>query len=130
MVREGISPWMIDNVARNAGMILGPLTVADLMSLDLLADIFESLAKHQRGAARDASESVDILREFTSRSRLGRKSGAGIYEYNSRQERVDSADFRDLFRAGRPPTCTRRDRTTLIRDSDNRGAARDARGHY
>ena len=88
MVREGISPWMIDNVARNAGMILGPLTVADLMSLDLLADIFESLAKHQRGAARDATESVDILREFTSRSRLGRKSGAGIYEYNSRQERA------------------------------------------
>ena len=24
MVREGISPWMIDNVARNAGMVLGP----------------------------------------------------------------------------------------------------------
>ena len=45
MVREGISPWMIDNVAQNAGMVLGPLTVADLMSLDLLVDIFESLVQ-------------------------------------------------------------------------------------
>jgi len=97
MVREGISPWMIDNVAQNAGMILGPLTVADLMSLDLLADIFESLAKHQRGAARNATDSIKILREFTDRSRLGRKSGAGIYDYNSRQERADSAEFHTLF---------------------------------
>ncbi len=54
MVREGISPWTIDNVAQNAGMILGPLTVADLMSLDLLTHIFESLAQHRRGVARYA----------------------------------------------------------------------------
>jgi 3-hydroxyacyl-CoA dehydrogenase / enoyl-CoA hydratase / 3-hydroxybutyryl-CoA epimerase len=97
MMLEGISPWMIDNVAQNAGMILGPLTVIDLMSLDLLADIFESLAKHGRGAAREAPDSLKILREFIARSRLGRKTGAGIYEYNSHQERVDSALPRDLF---------------------------------
>ena len=58
MVREGVSPWMIDNVAQNAGMILGPLTMADVTSLGLLVDIFESLAIHQRGAARYAAESV------------------------------------------------------------------------
>ena len=97
MVREGISPWMIDNVARNAGMILGPLTVADLMSLDLLVDIFESLHGHQRGAARDAGECLKILREYTGQSRLGRKSGAGIYEYNARLERVDPSGSRNLF---------------------------------
>jgi 3-hydroxyacyl-CoA dehydrogenase / enoyl-CoA hydratase / 3-hydroxybutyryl-CoA epimerase len=97
MMRDGISPWMIDNVAQNAGMILGPLTVIDLMSLDLLADIFESLAKHGRGAAKEAPDSLNILREFITRSRLGRKTGAGIYEYNSHQERVDSALSRDLF---------------------------------
>ena len=97
MMRDGISPWMIDNVAQNAGMILGPLTVIDLMSLDLLADIFESLAKHGRGAAKEAPDSLNILREFIARSRLGRKTGAGIYEYNSHQERVDSALSRDLF---------------------------------
>ena len=96
MVREGISPWLIDNVAQNAGMMVGPLTVADLMSLDLLTDIFESLAKHQRGAARDSADAIEILRELTSQSRLGRKSGAGIYEYNSLQERVESAEFRNL----------------------------------
>jgi 3-hydroxyacyl-CoA dehydrogenase / enoyl-CoA hydratase / 3-hydroxybutyryl-CoA epimerase len=104
MMREGISPWMIDNVAQNAGMILGPLTVIDLMSLDLLADIFQSLAKHGRGAAREAPNSLKILSEFIARSRLGRKSGAGIYEYNSDQERVDSALSRDLFSPASDPS--------------------------
>jgi 3-hydroxyacyl-CoA dehydrogenase / enoyl-CoA hydratase / 3-hydroxybutyryl-CoA epimerase len=99
MVGEGISPWMIDNVARNAGMILGPLTLADLMSLDLLADIFESLAEHQRGAARYAADSIKILTEFINRSRLGRKSGAGIYQYTASRERDDSAESCNLFAA-------------------------------
>jgi 3-hydroxyacyl-CoA dehydrogenase / enoyl-CoA hydratase / 3-hydroxybutyryl-CoA epimerase len=97
MVREGISPWTVDNVAQNAGMILGPLTVADLISLDLLAHIFESLVQHQRGAARHAADSIRILKTLTSQLRLGRKSGAGIYDYNSRQERVESTALRDLF---------------------------------
>src|SRR5271165_1829206 len=97
MLSEGVSPWLIDNVAQNAGMVLGPLTVADLTSLDLLTDIFESLAMHRRGAARYAPESIMILQELTSRSRLGRKSRAGIYDYNSSQERVDSPEFARVF---------------------------------
>ena len=104
MVREGISPWTIDNVAQNAGMILGPLTVADLMSLDLLNHIFESLAQHQRGVARYASDSIKILKEFVGQSRLGRKSGAGIYDYNSRRERVESKALRDLFAPAAQPS--------------------------
>jgi 3-hydroxyacyl-CoA dehydrogenase/enoyl-CoA hydratase/3-hydroxybutyryl-CoA epimerase len=89
MVREGISPWMIDNVARNAGMALGPLTMADLMSLELLLDIFASLAVHQRGTAKEAGDGVAILRAFTNQSRFGRKNGAGIYDYDSVGERVE-----------------------------------------
>jgi 3-hydroxyacyl-CoA dehydrogenase / enoyl-CoA hydratase / 3-hydroxybutyryl-CoA epimerase len=97
MVHEGVDPWLIDNVAQNAGMILGPLTVADLTSLDLLTDIFHSLAIHRRAAARYASESIRILQELTSRSRLGRKSGAGIYDYNSGPARVKSPEVTRLF---------------------------------
>ena len=100
MVREGISPWMIDNVARNAGMALGPLTMADLMSLELLLDIFASLATHQRGAAREAGDCLAILRAFTNRSRFGRKSGAGIYDYNSLGERVEPTGPGTFFAAG------------------------------
>jgi 3-hydroxyacyl-CoA dehydrogenase/enoyl-CoA hydratase/3-hydroxybutyryl-CoA epimerase len=38
-----------------------------------------------------------ILQELTSRSRLGKKSRAGIYDYNSSQERIDSPEFVRLF---------------------------------
>ncbi|MBV8351929.1 MAG: hypothetical protein JOZ21_06610 [Verrucomicrobia bacterium] len=103
MLREGVSPWLIDNATQNAGMILGPLSVADLTSLDLLTDIFESLAAHRRGTARYAAESVMILKQFTSRSRLGRKSGAGIYNYNSSQERVDWPELSSVFAPAADP---------------------------
>jgi 3-hydroxyacyl-CoA dehydrogenase / enoyl-CoA hydratase / 3-hydroxybutyryl-CoA epimerase len=97
MLREGISPWLIDNAAQNAGMILGPLTVADLTSLDLLANIFESLALHGRGMTRDASDALEVLKQFTARSRLGRKTRAGIYDYNANDERVDWPDLKHIY---------------------------------
>jgi 3-hydroxyacyl-CoA dehydrogenase/enoyl-CoA hydratase/3-hydroxybutyryl-CoA epimerase len=97
MLREGISPWLIDHVAQNAGMVLGPLTLADLTSLDLLANIFESLASHSRGMARDAWDSLEVLKQFTTRSRLGRKTRAGIYDYNANCERVDWSDLKHLY---------------------------------
>ena len=102
MLREGISPWFVDNVAQNAGMRLGPLAVADLTSLDLLANIFESLANQGRGTARCAPDSLEILRQFTARSRLGRKTRAGIYDYDANYERLDWPDLKLVY----PPTAT------------------------
>jgi 3-hydroxyacyl-CoA dehydrogenase / enoyl-CoA hydratase / 3-hydroxybutyryl-CoA epimerase len=81
MLAEGISPWLIDNAARNTGMIIGPLTMADLTSLDLLVDIFRSLAHHGRGSAQFAQDAVGILAKFIDGKRLGRKTRGGIYDY-------------------------------------------------
>jgi 3-hydroxyacyl-CoA dehydrogenase / enoyl-CoA hydratase / 3-hydroxybutyryl-CoA epimerase len=97
MLREGVSPWLVDNVAQNAGMIHGPLSLADLVSLDLLKSIFESLAKYGRGAAHKSSEAVEIVDEFVLRSRLGRKTGAGIYDYNERHQRIESNPAASIF---------------------------------
>ncbi len=81
LVREGVSPILIDSVARNAGMPIGPLAMADVLSLDLHLDIARSLAAHGRGAAKYASRTVEILSAFVQRNRLGRKTGGGIYDY-------------------------------------------------
>jgi 3-hydroxyacyl-CoA dehydrogenase / enoyl-CoA hydratase / 3-hydroxybutyryl-CoA epimerase len=97
MLREGVSPWFIDNVAQNAGMIHGPLSLADFISLDLLKSIFESLAKYGRGAAHKSSEAVEIVDEFVLRSRLGRKTGAGIYDYDERRQRSESNAPASIF---------------------------------
>ena len=97
LMREGVSPWFIDNVAQNGGMIVGPLAMADLLSLDLLLDIFQSLAEHGRGCAKHGNESVAILQKFTAHGRLGRKTGGGIYDYAGKGQKSDWPGLRDYF---------------------------------
>jgi 3-hydroxyacyl-CoA dehydrogenase/enoyl-CoA hydratase/3-hydroxybutyryl-CoA epimerase len=97
LLREGVSPWFIDNVAQNGGMIVGPLAIADLLSLDLLLDIFQSLAEHGRGCAKHGNESVAILQKFTAHGRLGRKTGGGIYDYAGKGQKSDWPGLSDYF---------------------------------
>ena len=105
MLTEGISPVLIDNAARNAGMILGPLAMADLTSLDLLADIFRSLAHHGRGSAKFAQDALGVLAKFIDAKRLGRKVQAGIYEYGQDGSRREWNGLSHWFPCDpRPPT--------------------------
>jgi 3-hydroxyacyl-CoA dehydrogenase/enoyl-CoA hydratase/3-hydroxybutyryl-CoA epimerase len=67
------------------------------MSLDLLKAIIDSLALYRRGTAINASNAAEILNEFVSRSRLGRKTGAGIFNYNDRQKRVEPVELREIY---------------------------------
>ena len=82
MVREGIAPALVENAARAAGMPVGPLAVADEVSLGLqikvnrqaIADGLDE--RFQRGAAIDLVHTmVDVLQ------RPGRRGGGGFYDY-------------------------------------------------
>jgi 3-hydroxyacyl-CoA dehydrogenase/enoyl-CoA hydratase/3-hydroxybutyryl-CoA epimerase len=97
MLAEGASPALVDQCARNAGMIIGPLAMADLTSLELLADIFRNLLKHGRGAAAESGRTLEILSHFLSAGRKGRKSGSGIYDYPSPGERHEWSGLTNWF---------------------------------
>jgi 3-hydroxyacyl-CoA dehydrogenase/enoyl-CoA hydratase/3-hydroxybutyryl-CoA epimerase len=97
MLAEGASPSLVDQCARNAGMIIGPLAMADLTSLELLADIFRNLQKHGRGAAAGSAHTLEILSRFLSAGRRGRKAGAGIYDYPAPSERMEWPGLTDWF---------------------------------
>jgi 3-hydroxyacyl-CoA dehydrogenase/enoyl-CoA hydratase/3-hydroxybutyryl-CoA epimerase len=97
MLAEGASPTIIDQCARNAGMIIGPLAMADLTSLELLADIFRNLLKYGRGAAAESGRTLEILSHFLSAGRKGRKSGLGIYDYPSPGERHEWPGLTNWF---------------------------------
>jgi 3-hydroxyacyl-CoA dehydrogenase / enoyl-CoA hydratase / 3-hydroxybutyryl-CoA epimerase len=97
MLAEGASPSLIDQCARNAGMIIGPLAMADLTSLELLADIFRNLLEHGRGAAAESGRTLEILSHFLSAGRKGRKSGSGIYDYPSPGERHEWPGLTNWF---------------------------------
>ena len=60
------------------GHALGPLATSDLVGLDVLLDVAESM---QREIGDPSLAPPTILRRLVSAGRLGRKTGRGIYEY-------------------------------------------------
>jgi 3-hydroxyacyl-CoA dehydrogenase / enoyl-CoA hydratase / 3-hydroxybutyryl-CoA epimerase len=97
LLNEGASPSFVDNCARNSGMIIGPLAMADLTSLQLLSDIYRNMIEYRRGAAAESGPALEILSRFLAAGRIGKKSGAGIYDYPSPGERIEWAGLTNWF---------------------------------
>jgi 3-hydroxybutyryl-CoA dehydrogenase len=57
---------------------MGPLTLADLIGLDVCLHIMEVL---QEGLGDDKYRPCPLLRRMVQAGHLGRKSGRGFYEY-------------------------------------------------
>jgi 3-hydroxyacyl-CoA dehydrogenase/enoyl-CoA hydratase/3-hydroxybutyryl-CoA epimerase len=81
LLEEGVPPALIDKAGLIAGMPVGPLALADEISIELVHKIAQQTradlgaAYVERAADRIASKMVAEL------GRLGRKSGAGFYDY-------------------------------------------------
>jgi len=86
MVKEGVTPALIENAAKLVGMPLGPLQLTDETSIDLGVKI----AKATKAAMGDAypNEEVDeVLFWMADEGRLGRKANAGFYAYDDKGKR-------------------------------------------
>jgi len=83
MLAEGVDPVLIESAGRQAGMPVGPLAVTDEVSLDLQYRAVRQ-AEADLGSEYQPPVSWPVLRHFVENlKRLGRKSGAGFYEYPS-----------------------------------------------
>jgi 3-hydroxyacyl-CoA dehydrogenase / enoyl-CoA hydratase / 3-hydroxybutyryl-CoA epimerase len=81
MLAEGVNPALIENAGRLAGMPVGPLAVTDEVSLELQYKV-EQQTREDLGAKYKEAISWPVLRRFVEElKRLGRKSGAGFYDY-------------------------------------------------
>ena len=86
MVAEGVTPALIDNAARQLGFPVGPLQLVDETSIDLGAKI----ARATRAAMGEdyPDEAVDeVIFWMESEGRLGRKAGAGFFDYDETGKR-------------------------------------------
>ena len=81
LLSEGVNPALIENVAKHAGMPVGPLAVTDEVSIELAY----SVAKASRKGLGDAYEETpadDVMQRMVDGlDRRGKRFGAGFYEY-------------------------------------------------
>jgi 3-hydroxyacyl-CoA dehydrogenase len=76
---QGASPDDIDTVMQNFGMAMGPLAVGDLAGIDIGYKAREALTAEQKGDVR----TYCIADALYKMGRLGQKTGAGYYRYDS-----------------------------------------------
>lgn len=77
MVEEGIPYTDIDRAARDFGMPIGPIDLADTVGLDICLSVAEELAGPL------SMEVPARLREMVEAGTLGKKSGGGFYQYKN-----------------------------------------------
>ncbi len=81
LLAEGVNPALIENVARHAGMPVGPLAVTDEVSLQLSHHIMQQ-TKADLGDDYVESPADAVVSLFVEKlDRRGKREGRGFYDY-------------------------------------------------
>jgi 3-hydroxyacyl-CoA dehydrogenase/enoyl-CoA hydratase/3-hydroxybutyryl-CoA epimerase len=81
MLAEGINPALIENVAKQGGMPVGPLAVTDEVTLELSHHVMTQ-TKKALGDAYVSSAADDVISKFVEDlDRKGKRFGKGFYDY-------------------------------------------------
>jgi 3-hydroxyacyl-CoA dehydrogenase/enoyl-CoA hydratase/3-hydroxybutyryl-CoA epimerase len=86
MLTEGVPPAMIENVARMAGMPVGPLSLNDEVGVDLGWKILKATEADLGEKAVNPAQKALLEEMVVRRERLGRKNGKGFYDYQGRNK--------------------------------------------
>jgi 3-hydroxyacyl-CoA dehydrogenase/enoyl-CoA hydratase/3-hydroxybutyryl-CoA epimerase len=87
MLTEGVPAAMIENVARMAGMPVGPLALTDEVAVDLAWKILKATEADLGAGAIDPAQKQLLAELVVARSRFGRKNGKGFYDYPDKGEK-------------------------------------------
>jgi 3-hydroxyacyl-CoA dehydrogenase/enoyl-CoA hydratase/3-hydroxybutyryl-CoA epimerase len=111
MLIEGVPAPMIENAARQAGMPVGPLALADEIAVDLAQKIMRQTVRDLGEKAVDPAQMKLIDTLVDGHDRRGRKNGKGFYDYPAKpakkklwpglkdlypQKRAEDVDYEEL----------------------------------
>jgi 3-hydroxyacyl-CoA dehydrogenase / enoyl-CoA hydratase / 3-hydroxybutyryl-CoA epimerase len=98
MLIEGVPAAMIENVAKMAGMPVGPLALNDETAIDLSHKIMHQTVRDMGEKAVDKRHLDLVNRMVEEFGRFGRKNGKGFYEYPEKPAKKHLwAGLKDLF---------------------------------
>src|SRR6195952_2755891 len=81
MFLDGVPPAMIENVARMAGMPVGPLSLSDEVALDLGLKVIKATEADLGPNAVNQDQKKLMVELVEKQGRFGRKNGKGFYDY-------------------------------------------------
>jgi 3-hydroxyacyl-CoA dehydrogenase/enoyl-CoA hydratase/3-hydroxybutyryl-CoA epimerase len=81
LLSEGVKPALIENAAKMAGMPVGPLAVHDEVTIELSYKIMQQTRKDMGDDYVPTAADAVIVRFVEEFKRLGKRFGAGFYEY-------------------------------------------------
>ena len=81
MLAEGVAPALSDNAGRMAGMPVGPLALADEVSIDLMLKVQKQTKKDLGGKYQSRPSDAVAELMVDKLARPGKKAGKGFYDY-------------------------------------------------
>lgn len=81
MLAEGVSPALIDNAGKMAGMPVGPLALADEVALDLIYKIRNQTKIDLGDKYIDAPSDGAVTKMVEDLGRVGKREDKGFYDY-------------------------------------------------
>ena len=98
MLAEGVEPALIENAARMAGMPIGPLAVCDEVTIELQLKVHEQAVADGLDEQFRRLTAIDVVRRMVSEhGRIGRRGGAGFYDYPVGERKKLWPGLRDVF---------------------------------
>ena len=94
LLSEGVPPAVIENVARRVGMPVGPLAVADEVSLTLGLHVMDNMPEMPKHRRRIYEIYDTLVNEY---GRAGKKVKKGFYEYPDGKEKHLWKGLTELF---------------------------------
>jgi enoyl-CoA hydratase / long-chain 3-hydroxyacyl-CoA dehydrogenase len=82
----------LDKVAKNFGMPLGPLELADNVGIDVISHVSKFLSDADLGVRMSGGD-VTLMEKMIDKGWLGKKAGKGFYTYDGKNKSI-SADMK------------------------------------